>query len=111
MMPSLRDSPAGPLENPLEMRAQPRVGANFPIRVHSRDFAIPLEGSARDLSVNGACVATTAPFAVKSIQQIELILPQQTLVLEAEILSIRANAELTRDLAPIFGNGLAPSPA
>ena len=66
------------------MRAQPRVGANFPIRVHSRDFAIPLEGSARDLSVNGACVATTAPFAVKSIQQIELILPQQTLVLEAE---------------------------
>ncbi len=84
MMPSVRDSTAGPLENPLEMRTQPRVGANFPIRVHSRDFPIPLEGRARDLSVNGACVATTTPFAVKSIQQIELILPEQTLVLEAD---------------------------
>lgn len=84
MMPSLRDASQGPLENPLEMRTQPRVGADFPVRVFSRDFPMPLEARTRDLSVDGACLATSTPFAVKSIHRIELGLPHQTLTLEAD---------------------------
>lgn len=84
MMPFFRDTLAGPLENPIEMRTQPRVGTNYPVRIHSRDFPIPLEGRTRDLSVDGTCVVTTIPFTVKSIYRIELTLPHQTLSLETE---------------------------
>ena len=73
------------LENdPLEMRAAPRVGADFPVRIHSRDFPMPLVARTRDLSVDGACLATASPFAVKSLQRIEVQLPGQNLLIEAE---------------------------
>ena len=84
MIPQLRDGEPEAFENPLELRAHPRVGADFPVRIHSLDFPIPLEGRTRDLSIDGACVATSSPFAVKSVQRIEICLPQQTLLLETE---------------------------
>ena len=83
MIPLRRNDDSEPFENPLELRTQPRVGADFPIRIHSSDFPIPLDGRTRDLSTHGACIATASPFSVKSVQSIEITLPQQTLTLEA----------------------------
>lgn len=73
-----------PGEDPLEMRATPRVGADYPVQVYSSEFSGPLVGRTRDLGVGGLCVATSSPFSFKSITQVGLGLPDRTLLLPAQ---------------------------
>ncbi|MFP8874525.1 MAG: cyclic nucleotide-binding domain-containing protein, partial [Myxococcota bacterium] len=61
-----------------------RVGACFPVRLFSSDFVGALSGNTRDLSVDGTCISTTSPFALQSVQRIELMLPGGTLTIHAE---------------------------
>ncbi len=70
--------------SPHEVRADPRVGVDLPVEVHSADLPAPLLGRSRDLSVGGVCVATPSPFACKSVRRVVLRLPDRTLALEAE---------------------------
>lgn len=73
-MPQQEQGTDGP-KDPMELRAQPRVATDFPVRLYSHDFSGPLHGRTRDLGLHGACLATASPFAIKSLYRIELILP------------------------------------
>jgi CRP-like cAMP-binding protein len=68
----------------VEARATPRVSADFPLRIWSRDLSGPLDARTRDLSVGGVCVATKSPFSFKSVRRIGLQLGDESLELEAE---------------------------
>ncbi len=57
-------------EDPLEARANPRVGADLSVDVYASGFSGPLPGRTRDLSVGGACIATASPFDVKSVDSV-----------------------------------------
>lgn len=82
-MPAPEPPTPGPL-TPHEVRADPRVGVDLPVEVHSADLPAPLLGRSRDLSVGGVCVATPSPFACKSVRRVVLRLPDRSLALEAE---------------------------
>jgi CRP-like cAMP-binding protein len=69
--------------DPIETR-KPRVGVDLPVLVYTSDFAGPLHGRTRDLSVSGVCVATASMFAVKTVRNIVLQLPSGELELECE---------------------------
>jgi hypothetical protein len=71
-------------QDPLELRSQSRVGACFPARVFSSDFVGALSGHTRDLSVDGTCISTASPFAIRSVTRVELMLPGGTLTIDAE---------------------------
>lgn len=72
----------GPVD-PLEIRSNPRVGADLPVEIYAGDFGGGLLGRTRDLSIGGACIATQSPFSFKSLQRIVLRLPSQSLTLDA----------------------------
>ncbi len=67
MSPSFRGNRT---EDPLEARANPRVGTDLAVEIYARGFSGALPGRTRDLSVGGACVATASPFDVKSVEHI-----------------------------------------
>lgn len=69
--------------DPLEVRSNPRVGADLPAELYASDFGGALLGRTRDLSIGGACIATQSPFAFKSLQRVTLSLPTQNLTLDA----------------------------
>ena len=73
----------GPVD-PLEIRSNPRVGADLPVEIQSGEFAGSLVGRTRDLSIGGACLATQSPFSFKSLRRIVLRLPTQSLSIDAE---------------------------
>jgi len=68
----------------LEARTQPRVGVDFPATVFSGDFSGALAASARDISVDGVCLATPSMFSFKSIRRVRLDLAGGPLELNAE---------------------------
>jgi len=72
----------GPVD-PLEIRSNPRVGADLPVEIYSGEFGGALLGRTRDLSIGGACIATQSPFAFKSLRRIVLRLPGQNLTVDA----------------------------
>lgn len=72
---------ARPLD-PLEVRSNPRVGIDLPVELYATDFGGALLGRTRDLSIGGACVATSSPFPVKGLQRIVLDLPDRKLMLD-----------------------------
>lgn len=81
MNPSFRGNRT---EDPLEARGTPRVGADFPVEIRSHEFSGGLPGRTRDLSIGGSCIATAAPFNIKSVHQVVLQLPgHDPLVLRA----------------------------
>ena len=57
--------PTAPLD-PLEVRNNPRVGADLAVELYATDFGGALLGRTRDLSIGGACIATPSPFNVKN---------------------------------------------
>jgi len=67
MSPSFRGNRT---EDPLEARANPRVGTDLAVQIHASGFSGSLPARTRDLSVGGACVATASPFDVKSVESI-----------------------------------------
>lgn len=73
MSPSFRGNRT---EDPLEARANPRVGADFPVELRSRAFGGPLPGRTRDLSIGGTCIATASPFDIKSVDQVVIMTPE-----------------------------------
>ena len=77
------DQPS-PLPNPIEHRASPRVGADFPVDVYASGFHGPLSGRTRDLGVGGVCIATPSPFDWKGVSRAVIRLPSGPLDLEAE---------------------------
>ena len=56
----------------LEARAEPRVGVDFPVQVFSGDFSGPLPARARDISVDGLCLATPSMLSFKAIRRLRL---------------------------------------
>jgi len=72
----------GPVD-PLEIRSNPRVGADLPVEIYSGEFGGALLGRTRDLSIGGACIATQSPFSFKSLRRVTLRLPGQNLSLDA----------------------------
>jgi CRP-like cAMP-binding protein len=72
MSPSFRGNRT---EDPLEARATPRVGADFPVQIRSSEFPGGLPGRTRDLSIDGSCIATASPFNIKSVDQVSILLP------------------------------------
>jgi hypothetical protein len=72
----------GPVD-PLEIRSNPRVGADLPVEIYSGDFGGALLGRTRDLSIGGACIATQSPFSFKSLRRVVLRLPGQNLTVDA----------------------------
>ena len=73
---------SGPVD-PLEIRSNPRVGADLPVEFYSGEFSGALLGRTRDISIGGACIATQSPFSFKSLRRIVLRLPTQNLTLDA----------------------------
>ena len=69
--------------DPLEVRNNPRVGADLAVELYATDFGGALLGRTRDLSIGGACIATPSPFNVKSVQRVVLDLPSQKIMLNA----------------------------
>ena len=69
--------------DPLEVRSNPRVGTDLAVELYATDFSGALLGRTRDLSIDGACIATPSPFSVKSVQRIVLDLPTQRVMLDA----------------------------
>ena len=70
--------------DPLELRSDPRIAISAPARVYTSEFSGALPGIVRDLSVQGACIATPSPFAFKSLDRIELDLVNGPLCLRAK---------------------------
>lgn len=82
MSPSFRGNRT---EDPLEARANPRVGADLPVEIYASGFSGSLPGRTRDLSIGGVCVATASPFDVKSVHQILITAPDgRSLKLQSE---------------------------
>ncbi|MCG8588715.1 MAG: cyclic nucleotide-binding domain-containing protein [Proteobacteria bacterium] len=73
-----------PKVDPLELRSNPRVGADLPVDIYSTEFSGSLPGRTRDLSVGGLCVATAGPFAFKSVTEVGLTLPGASYRIPAE---------------------------
>ncbi|MGI9432354.1 MAG: cyclic nucleotide-binding domain-containing protein [Myxococcota bacterium] len=67
----------------LGARSTARVAADQLADVYSKDFAGPLPGELRDLSVDGACIALRAGIAIDSVKSVSLRLPRGRLDLEA----------------------------
>jgi len=67
----------------LEARSSARVAADQLADVYSKDFAGPLPGELRDLSVDGACIALRAGIAIDSVSSVSLRLPRGRLDLAA----------------------------
>lgn len=72
------------LEQTLQLRAVPRVGADYEASVFSRDFGGALAARTRDLGIGGVCIATASPFSFRSVQKIVITLPDGKLSLEAK---------------------------
>lgn len=90
MAPTPRGRAPENYADPLELRSDPRIAANAPARIYTTDFRGSLPAFLRDLSVNGACIATPSPFSFKSIERIEVDLPSGPL-------SVRASGRWQRD--------------
>jgi hypothetical protein len=60
----------------LESRESPRVGADFPVELHSPAFDSPLPAQVRDISTGGICFATASRVALDSLRSVTLSLPQ-----------------------------------
>ena len=67
----------------LESRSDYRVGADFPVEIHSPHFDPPLAARARDVSAGGVCVATPSPFVLDGVHALTLHLPTGPLRLNA----------------------------
>jgi len=68
----------------LEARIHPRVAADLAVDLYSREFAGPLRARTRDLSVNGACVATPSIVSARSIDQIVLHFDRESIRIHVE---------------------------
>ncbi|MBM4385759.1 MAG: cyclic nucleotide-binding domain-containing protein [Deltaproteobacteria bacterium] len=68
----------------MESRSDPRVGVELRVDVASDQFSGALPAMTRDLSIGGACIATSSPLATQSIRQLVLHLPQGPLRVEAQ---------------------------
>lgn len=68
----------------INIRSNPRVGADFPVDLYIDGLHGPLPARARDLGIGGMCVATPSPFSFKSLHRAVLSLPDRILELEAE---------------------------
>jgi hypothetical protein len=84
MSPKVRGYSPDTKVDPLELRQAARVGTDLAVQIFSRDWAGPLPGRTRDLSVSGACIATPSPFALKSLTSIVIQLPDRPLALACE---------------------------
>lgn len=84
MLPETRDPSPHSLQDPLDLRAVPRVAVDLPVDLCVRDLPGPLPGRARDLGVSGACIASASPFALKSVQELVLPFPRGPLRVSAE---------------------------
>jgi len=82
MLPDF-DSHATQLQDPLELHATPRVAVDVPVDLYTADIRGALPGRARDISIEGACVATASPFAIKSLQKVVFSLEAGSLTLAA----------------------------
>jgi hypothetical protein len=68
----------------LDARTSPRVAADLPAQLYSRDFSGALQARTRDLSVSGACVAISSIISVGSLERIVLHLPDRSLMLSVQ---------------------------
>ncbi len=82
MLPDF-DSHVAQLQDPLELRATPRVAVDVPVDLYTTDIHGALPGRARDISIEGACVATASPFTIKSVQKVVFSLEAGSLTLDA----------------------------
>lgn len=71
-------------EQMLQLRAVPRVGADYEASVFSRDFRGGLAARTRDLGIGGVCIATASPFSFQSVHRVVLVLPNGKISLEAK---------------------------
>lgn len=97
-----------PVSDGFELRGTPRVGADFEVELHVSDLPAPLVARTRDIGVTGACVATSSPFAIKSLHRVVVHLPAGRLSLEAEG---RWQRETKTDSAILTGVSFIEPPA
>lgn len=71
------------IEQTLQLRTVPRVGADVAATVYSRDFSGGLAARTRDLGIGGVCIATASPFSFRAVSRIALELPGGRIQLEA----------------------------
>jgi hypothetical protein len=83
MLPDFQNPERPTLQDPLELRAAPRVGCDLAASIYTTEFPGPLAARLRDISTGGACLASPSPFASKAIQRVALSLPRGTLSLDA----------------------------
>ena len=75
ILPDLESDASVSLQDPLDLRATPRMAADFRVNLYVTGLAGPIPARVRDLSTTGACVATAGSFALKSLQRAVLSLP------------------------------------
>jgi hypothetical protein len=84
MLPDLESEAPNRLQDPLDLRATPRMAADLPVSLYVSGLAGPIPARVRDLSTTGACVATPGPFALKSLQRTVISLPSGSLSIDSE---------------------------
>jgi hypothetical protein len=82
MLPDF-ESHAARFHDPLELRATPRVAIDIPVDLYTSDIRGALPGRARDIGIEGACIATASPFAIKSVQKVVFSLQAGSLTVDA----------------------------
>lgn len=68
----------------VESRGNSRVALDLRVHLQSSETAGPLEARTRDISLGGVCVATRYAFAFRSVQRVDLELPQGALALATD---------------------------
>jgi len=86
----------------LGARSSARVAADQLADVYSKDFAGPLSGELRDLSVDGACIALRAGIAIGSVHGVSLRLPRGRVDLPA-----KGRWQLTSDTEGLVLTGIS----
>lgn len=71
-------------DNPLEMRATPRVATNLSAKIAIASLPGLLDCRVRDLGTGGACVQTLSPFPLEPLRRITLPLGGGSLTLDVE---------------------------
>ncbi len=81
---SQADGSSSRTTDPFELRSDPRVGTDIPVRIDARGPGGGLVARTRDLSVGGCCIATATPFDFKRVAELTLTLPGGAVSLPVE---------------------------
>jgi len=82
----------GEVENPFERRVAPRVAARLEVELRLSEGPSALMARSCDIGAGGMCVETQGPFALTSLREISIRLPDGSMTLQAKGCSQRIDS-------------------